>query len=158
MCSCSGLPVVSVSSSDWCTVRYLGQEVFPPHDSFLHLRPHSLHEDQPLVSPTVCKHVLLSCLECCDAVRGDMQTMYGQSLSVTFTSLTFCMPSLLSNSYVSFNIKHYFKVDYSFCMSVSVLFGIGVLYFSFSPEDDAEKSFSYIKILFPVDCLSPLMS
>ena len=33
-------------------------------------------------------------------------------------------------------------------MSVSVLFGIGVLYLSFFPEDNAEKSFlgSYIKL------------
>lgn len=29
-------------------------------------------------------------------------------------------------------------------MSVSVLFGIGVLYFSFSPEDDAKKKFSLV--------------
>lgn len=46
----SGLPVVPVGSSDWCTVGHLGQEVVSPHDGLLHLRPHPVHEDQPLVS------------------------------------------------------------------------------------------------------------
>lgn len=52
--SCSGLPVVSVGTSDWCAVRHLGQEVLPPHDGLLHLRPHPFHEDQPVVSHSVC--------------------------------------------------------------------------------------------------------
>lgn len=48
-----GFPVISVGSSDWCSVRHLGQEVLPPHDSVLYLRPHPLHEDQPLVRLTL---------------------------------------------------------------------------------------------------------
>lgn len=65
LCSCSGLPVVSVGSSDWCTVRYLGQKVLPPYDGLLHLRPHPLHEDQPMVKQTAftfqnIKYIVLS--------------------------------------------------------------------------------------------------
>ena len=61
---CSGLPVVSVGSSDWCSVGHLGQEVLPPHDGVLHLRPHPLHEDQPMVRETVCVCVLQSFQQC----------------------------------------------------------------------------------------------
>lgn len=53
----SGLPVISVGSSDWCAVRHLGQEVVPSHDGLLYLRSNPLHEDQPLVS--LCKGKVL---------------------------------------------------------------------------------------------------
>lgn len=54
LCVLSGLPVVSLSSTDRCSVRYLGEEVLPPPDRLLHLCPHPVHEDQPMVSVCVC--------------------------------------------------------------------------------------------------------
>lgn len=57
LCVLSGLPVVSVGSTDRSPLWYLGEEIFPPSDSFLHLCPHPLHEDQSMVRGSVCVSV-----------------------------------------------------------------------------------------------------
>ncbi|CAF88523.1 unnamed protein product, partial [Tetraodon nigroviridis] len=57
----SGLPVVPLGSTDRSSVGYLGEEILPPPHRFLHLCPHPLHEDQPMV------------LLCSDLAVGDLR-------------------------------------------------------------------------------------